>query len=180
MVVNIALGGDSEISTVLVALEIFVLSWVIFAAFSHRAAKRTIPRVLTDHRTIRWTYSPQEWQRFSAQQWRRSIRINLTITGFSLVVGVVSMVIAVVCSNGVFEISWALAIGAGIVAMIGVLLFGQSTLLLLWRRRQTTLYLYLSPPNRLHPERLVFWLELEHGWPKKDHLHARRPRHLDV
>jgi hypothetical protein len=145
LVVNIALGGDSAITSALAAVEIIVLICVIFAAFSQREAKRAIPRILTDHQTIHWTYNPQEWQRFSAQAWRRSIRVNLTMTGIAFAIVVVLLVIGIASSNGEVDIPAALALGAGIVALIGALLFAQSALQLLWRRRQTTLSLYLHP-----------------------------------
>lgn len=142
---NVALGGDSTVTGALVALGIFSLVCVVIAAAAWRAAKKLIPRILTDEQTVHWTYTPPEWQRFCTQAWRRSIRRNLKITGITWGFALVVLLIGFVNANGTFDIVLPLALSTGVAVAMGLLLFARAALLLQWRRRQTTLDVYLHP-----------------------------------
>lgn len=142
---NVALGGESEVSALLVALEIISLLCVVIAALSQREAKQTIPRILTDEQTVHWTYRPAEWQRFSAQAWRRSIRKDLKVTGITWGLILVVALVNFTQANGTFDVSLALALSIGVAVAVGVLIFLRAVMLLVWRQRHTTADVYLHP-----------------------------------
>lgn len=144
--VNFALGGESDsgVTTLLIVGEMFSLLFLVIAALFHRAAKKAIPRMLMDPLTVHWTYSPTDWQRFTAQAWRRSIRHTLITTGIFWGIAVVIVLILNATAQGAFNIAAGVAIGTGVVAGLGLLLFLLDALTLWARRRHTTSDVYLN------------------------------------
>lgn len=144
--VNFALGGESDsgVTTLLIVGEMFSLLFLVIAALFHRAAKKAIPRMLRDPLTVHWTYSPTDWQRFTAQAWRRSIRHTLITTGIFWGIAVVIVLILNATAQGAFNITAGVAIGTGVVAGLGLLLFLLDALTLWARRRHTTSDVYLN------------------------------------
>ncbi|HEY7357888.1 MAG TPA: hypothetical protein VH590_15525, partial [Ktedonobacterales bacterium] len=134
---NVALGTDSTVNAVLVPLLIISLLCVVIAGAAHRAAKQTIPRILTDERTVHWTYTPPEWQRFCTQAWRRSIRYTLQVTAIAWGAILVIVLVSLTRASGAVDVAAVLALGTGVALVIGALLLARAALLLRWRRRQT-------------------------------------------
>lgn len=142
---NAALGGKGTVSAVLATLLIISLVWVVIAASLERAAKKAIPRMLTDEQTVHWTYTSSEWQRFCTLSWQRSIRRHLKVTGITWGLLLVLALITFANANGTLNVAAVLALSMGVAVVVGVLLFGWAAVLWQWRRRQTTLEAYLSP-----------------------------------
>jgi lysylphosphatidylglycerol synthetase-like protein (DUF2156 family) len=141
----LALDTTSGVSALLIVLEIVSLLCLIVAALAQRKAKQAIPRMLADARTVHWRYTPAEWQRFSSQAWRRSIRSMLKVTGITWGILLVVALLLSAQANSTVTFSSALTLSTGVAALVGALLLARAVALLLWRRRQTTLDVYLHP-----------------------------------
>ena len=144
--VNFALGGasDSGVTTLLIVGEMISLLFLVIAALFHRSAKKAIPRMLKDPLTAHWTYSPTDWQRFTTQAWRRSIHHTLITIGIFWGLAMVIVLILFAMAQGAFNIAAGIAIGTGVVAGLGLLLFLLDALTLWARRRHTTSDAYLN------------------------------------
>ncbi len=144
--VNFALGGDSDsgVTAFLIVGEMFSLILLIIAVFFHRAAKKAIPRILTDDLTKHWTYNPTDWQRFTAQAWRQSIRDTLKLTGFFEGFALVLMLIFFALSQGTFEIITGIAVCTGLVLGLGLLLLLRAFVVWQLRRRRPTSDVYIG------------------------------------
>lgn len=168
--VNFALGGNSN-STVSVLLEvgeIFSLLCLGVAALAHRGMKKAIRQILTEKQTIHWMYSPAEWQRYTMQAWRRSIRSNLLGTGIVWAIMVVSFLASFA---NVFS---ALVLGTGLALLLGLLLFLLAAVTLQWRRRHTPADVYISRAGII----LCGWYYSLGGWMgglKRVHYKAGAP-----
>lgn len=138
--VNFALGGtsDSIVSALLEAGEIMSLLCLVFALLAHRGVKKAIRQILTEKQTIHWTYSPAEWQLFTTQAWRQSIRSNLVMTAIFWVL------LVVVFLASFANVLAALALGTGMAVLLGLLLFLPAVAVLQGRRRRTTGDVYIS------------------------------------
>lgn len=144
--VNFALGGESDsgVTTLLIVGEMISLLFLVIAALFQRATKKAIPRMLKDPLTMHWTYSPTDWQRFTTQAWQRSIRHTLITTGLFWGIALVIVLILFATAQGAFNIAAGIAIGTGVVAGLGLLLFLLDVLTLWARRRHTTSDVYLN------------------------------------
>lgn len=144
--VNFALGGESDsgVTTLLIVGEMISLLFLVIAALFQRATKKAIPRMLKDPLTMHWTYSPTDWQRFTTQAWQRSIRHTLITTGIFWGIALVIVLILFATAQGAFNIAAGIAIGTGVVAGLGLLLFLLDVLTLWARRRHTTSDVYLN------------------------------------
>lgn len=144
--VNFALGGESDsgVTALLIVGEMISLLFLVIAALFQRATKKAIPRMLKDPLTMHWTYSPTDWQRFTTQAWQRSIRHTLITTGIFWGIALVIVLILFATAQGAFNIAAGIAIGTGVVAGLGLLLFLLDVLTLWARRRHTTSDVYLN------------------------------------
>lgn len=144
--VNFALGGDSDsaVTAFLIVGEMLSIIVLIIAFFFHRAAKKAIPRLLTDALTKHWTYSPADWQRFTAQAWRQSIHDTLKVTGFFWGITLALMLLFFALSQGKFEIIVGIAVATGLVLGLGLLLFLRAFVIWQLRRRHTTSDVYIG------------------------------------
>lgn len=144
--VNFALGGDTDsgVTALLIVGEMISLLFLVIAALFHRAAKKAIPRMLKDPLTVHWSYSPTDWQRFTAQAWRRSIRHTLITTGIFWGIALVVVLILFATAQGAFNLAAAVAIGTGVVSGLGLLLFVFDALTFWARLRHLTSDAYLN------------------------------------
>jgi hypothetical protein len=154
--VNFALGGDSNnaVSVLCEAGDIFSLLVLGIAALAHRGEKKAIRQILTESKTVHWTYNPAEWQRLTTRAWRRSIRSNLIVTGIVWVV-----LVGVFLANFP-NVSSALALGTGLAVLLGLLLFLMAFVKLQLRRRRTTSDVYISRTGII----LNGWYYSMSGW----------------
>jgi hypothetical protein len=142
--VNGALGGSAAVVALLIVLAILALVCLLVAASIARDAKRAIPRILTDTQTIHWTCTPEEWQRFGAREWRRSIRRTLKLTGMVWGFLLVVAVLGFLQPNGSLNVALPLALSAGLAGIFGLLLFAWAATRLQLRRHATTTDAYIS------------------------------------
>lgn len=144
--VYFSLGGDSEsgVAALLIVGEMLSLVVLVIAALFHRAAKKAIPRMLKDPQTMHWTYSPTDWQRFTMQTWRRSLRHTLIMTGIFWGIAVMVVLILFATAEGPFNLAAGGAIGTGVTAGLGLLLFLLDAVTFWARRRHTTSEVYLN------------------------------------
>lgn len=131
-------------ATLLIVGEMFSLLLLVIAALFARAAKKAIPRGLRDPQTVHWTYAPADWQRFTEQAWRRSIRHTLITTAILWGLALVVVLILFATAQGAFNLAAGIAIGTAVVAGLGLLLFLLDVLTLWARRRQSTSEAYLN------------------------------------
>lgn len=144
--INIALGGNGNdgVTAVLVVGEMMSLIVLVIAALLHRAAKKAIPRILTDEQTVHWTYSQRDWQRYTAQAWQRDIRGTLKVTGFFWGIALALVLLFFALSQGAFDIVAGLALGTGVALVLGLLLFLRAFVGWQLRRRRTTSDAYIG------------------------------------
>lgn len=123
------------------ALEIAFLQLLGIAWLFNRAAQTAIARVLTDGRTIYWTYSEQEWQKFTIQSWQRSIRTTLLMSGMLIGLALIfDLILASTRRNPGNLIMWE----AAFAVVYGLLLFLINTLIFWSRRQHATSEVYLN------------------------------------
>jgi hypothetical protein len=154
--VNFALGGssDSAVSALLEAGEMFSLLCLVIAALARRGEKKAIRRILTEKQTVHWTYSPAEWQRFTRQAWRRSLRSTVVLAG-------IMWVILLVVFMASFANVWSgLALGTAVAVLLGLLLFLLAAVPLQGRRRRTSSDVYISRVGII----LNGWYSALGGW----------------
>ncbi|HEY7126579.1 MAG TPA: hypothetical protein VH540_21755 [Ktedonobacterales bacterium] len=124
------------------ALEITFLQLLGFAWLFNRIAQTAIARVLSDGRTIYWTYSEQEWPQFTTQSWRRE-NWNI-LMGLGILIGlalVADLTLASAHRNPGAYIVWE----AAFVAAYGLLLLLKAVFTLLSRRRTLAREVYINP-----------------------------------
>ena len=100
--------------------------------------------MLRDPLTVHWTYSPTDWQHFTRQAWRRSLRHTLIMTGTLWGLALVVVLILFATAQGAFNIAAGGAMGTAVVAGLGLLLFSLDALSLWARRRHSTSEAYLN------------------------------------
>lgn len=144
LAVNGALGGNAAVIALLIVLAILALVCLLVAASTARDAKRAIPQILTDEQTIHWTCTPEEWRRFGTQEWRRSIRRNLKLTGMVWGFLFVVALLGFLQPNGSLNVALPLALSAGLAGIFGLLLFAWAATRLHMRRHATTTDAYIS------------------------------------
>ena len=144
--VYFASGGESDsgVAALLIVGEMFSLVFLVVAALFARTTKKAIPRILKDPLTVHWTYSPTDWQRFTTQAWRRSLRHTLITTGILWGIALVVVLILFATAQGVFNLAAGGAVGTAVVAGLGLLLFLLDALSLWARRRHRTSDAYLN------------------------------------
>lgn len=144
--VNFALGGESDsgVTALLIVGEMISLLFLVIAALFHRSAKKAIPRMLKDPLTIHWTYSPTDWQRFTEQAWRRSLRHTLITTGIFWGIALVIVLILSAPAQGALNLAAGVAVVTGVMVGLGLLLFLLDVLTFWNRRRHTTSDAYLN------------------------------------
>jgi hypothetical protein len=154
--VNFALGGDSNstVSALLEVGEIMSLLCLVIAALARRGEKKAIHQILTDRHTVHWTYSPAEWQRFTTQAWRQSIRSILVVTG------IVWVILIAVFLASVANVPSGLALGTGMAILMGLLFFLMAVVDLQRRRRHTTSDVYINRVGIV----LSGWYHPLRGW----------------
>ena len=126
----------------LLALEMVFPMLLGFAWLFDRIAQTAIARVLTDERTIHWTYSEQEWPRYTIQVWRRENRNVLIALGIFIGLAlVIDLFLASTQRNAGAFLPWE----AAFVAAYGLLLFLKAALTRLSRRQTPTSEVYINP-----------------------------------
>ena len=138
--VNFALGGssDSAVSVLLEVGDVFSILCLVIAALARRGEKKAIRRILTEKQTVHWTYSPAEWQRFTRQAWRRSLRSTAVLAG------ILWAILLVVFIASFANVLSGLALGTAVAVLLGLLLCLLAALPLLGGRHRTGSDVYIS------------------------------------
>jgi hypothetical protein len=138
--VNFALGGssDSAVSVLLEVGDVFSILCLVIAALARRGEKKAIRRILTEKRTVHWTYAPAEWQRFTRQAWRRSLRSTAVLTG---IMWVILLIVFMASFTNVLS---GVALGTAVAVLLGLLLSLLAAVLLQGRRHHTGSDVYIS------------------------------------
>ena len=144
LAVNGALDGNGAVIALLIVMAILALVCLLVAASIARDAKRAIPRILTDERTVHWICTPEEWRRFGTLEWRRSVRRNLKLTGIVWGFLLVVALLGFLQPNGALNVALPLALSAGLAGMVGLALFAWAATRLQMRRQATTTDAYIS------------------------------------
>ncbi len=129
------------VSLLALALEMAFVQLLGLAWLLNRIAQTAITRILTDARTIFWTYSEQEWQKFTIQSWQRSIRSCFIASGLLLGLALLFDLVLVSMQRSPGNlIIWEAAFAAA----YGLLLFLINTVIFWTRRQRATSVVYLN------------------------------------